>query len=169
MTYNPNKPFAPGDKVLVSATITEINDDDPHDPQVIVWFNGQPHSTTVMNLQHDKSKQPVTRSSWGDIKKPEFPVTVPTPVQTFNFNATDFDDPADLVVDVSPQFRTEAEESDVEALIDLVETPTDEPPAERGGRTAPRTQGMIFDGRRGLPKAPRHGRLFSVSNDTDEE
>lgn len=152
---NPNRPFAPGDKVLVSATITEIDlDGDPHDPSVIVWFNGQPHATTVMNLRHDTTGKPITRSSWG--VAPEVPSTIlPLPNQfetqtwnpadgdTFTFNSADFDDPANLIVDVSPNFL-----DSVDALLDLVETPADEEPEETGGRTAPRNQEMIFDARR---------------------
>lgn len=187
MTYNPNKPFAPGDKVLVSATITEVNDDDPHDPQVIVWFNGQPHSTTVMNLQHDNSKKPTTRSSWGT-ERPEFPVTIPTPVESpkvFSFNSVDFDDPADLIADVPrhTQPSSAPEEVDVDALIDLVKTPADEDdePRRPSGRTAPSNQHAVFDGRgrRGVGRSTRgsnviafpdkRGRLFSASNDTDDD
>lgn len=44
-------PFHPGDEVWVRAVITEIYDDDPHDPTVIVWFNGAPAATTIMNLK----------------------------------------------------------------------------------------------------------------------
>lgn len=167
MTYNPNKPFAPGDKVLVSATIIKLDlDSDPHDPRVTVWFNGQAHETTLMSIQHDNSKKPITRSSWGSA--PEFPATIPTPVpnqfeaqtwnpedgETFVFNSSDFDNPGDLVIDVPPEFRT-GPADDVDVLIDLVETPADEPVQESGGRRAPRNQGMIMDGRRGIRRSGR--------------
>lgn len=49
------KPIRPGDQVLVKATVIEIGDD-PHDPEVVVWFNGAQHITTVMNIQRAPGK-----------------------------------------------------------------------------------------------------------------
>ncbi len=43
--------FREGDKVLVEATVAAVFDDDPHDPSVVVYFNGQTASTTIMNLR----------------------------------------------------------------------------------------------------------------------
>jgi hypothetical protein len=104
-----------------------------------------------MNLRHDTTGKPTTRSPL--VAAPnqfETQTWMPKDGDRFTF----FNDPGDLIADVSP------DAADVDALIDLVETPTDEPPKETGGRSAPRNQNMIMDGRR---------RPFAVSNDTDED
>lgn len=61
------KPIQVGDEVLVKATVTEVLDDDPHDPTIVVWFNGMAHHTTVMNIQQKPGKvyrkaEPTSRS-----------------------------------------------------------------------------------------------------------
>lgn len=110
-SHIPKKPFEVGDKVYVCATITEICDDDPHDPSVTVWFNGDPHVTTVMNLRHNTEGKIATRI-----------VPAMQPDREF----------VDVVLDSDPPGIA------VEELLDKVATPADYPKNESFG---PRARG----------------------------
>lgn len=158
-----------GDKVLVRATITAIPEDsDPHDPTIVVWFNGNAHETTVMNVRRDTEGEPIMRFP----QKIDVPITIPRPVREPNrWEQSSWNPvldsgqvnigPDDLVADI-PRGS-----DDVEELLNLVKTPTDEDKPDTTGRIAPPNQHMVFDGRRGANRRGR-SKLFAVSNDTDE-
>jgi hypothetical protein len=98
--YDPNRPIQVGDKVLVKATVTEIDGDDPHDPVVTVWFNGQAHTTTVMNVRRDTEGQPIYR----DMEK--MPIIEPTPRTRSSLDHKELpgiDEALDLVADARPE------------------------------------------------------------------
>lgn len=141
--YTPNKPLAVGDKVLVHATITQIDlDGDPHDPSVIVWFNGQPHSTTVMNLELPK----------GLVYRSGMP-----PSRTL--------DPPGQLPSKFVQETWHAEDGKVVYAPDGNEIVADTP--LRDGADFIMDGRRDFDPRRRISPRDREEGVFGVSNDTD--
>lgn len=162
------RPLQPGDKVLVRATVTAIGDD-PHDPDLRVWFNGMEHVTTVMNVERDKSQFPTIRDRYPNLE--DFPVVKPggdcsgfgRPATRGGFPEISEDIFDTLVADVR------GDES-LEDLLNTVKTPGEDD--DGTGRIAPPNQDMVFDGRRGVRRRPQNVVSFTGSrarsNDTDE-
>lgn len=50
------RPFREGDRVLVEAVITRVENDDPYNPSVTVWIGSQAVTTDVLSLR----RQPPT-------------------------------------------------------------------------------------------------------------